>query len=122
MNMINRLVEVFGFDRKKLWWYRDIALGTFASVAALWAVISLVTGHSDFDRRLGIACIVIVIVCCGISPNRLMLFGVVIGFIAIQGWFAVSFSHDRRSWLIAVPATAVEVAFFVLFRKYPIRK
>jgi hypothetical protein len=122
MTTINRLTEALGFDTKRLWWYRDIALGTFASIAALWAVISLMIGNSDFDRHLGIACIVIVIVFCGISPNRLMLFGVVVGFIALQGWFAVVFSHDVRSWWIAVPATILEVAFFVLFSKYPIRK
>jgi len=66
----------------------------------MWAVISLMIGNSDFDRHLGIACLVIVIVFCGISPNRLLLFGVVVGFIALQGWFAVVFSHDVRSWWI----------------------
>jgi hypothetical protein len=119
---MNRLQEALGFDTKRLWWYRDIALGTFASIAALWAVISLMIGNSDFDRHLGIACIVIVIVFCGISPNRLMLFGVVVGFIALQGWFAVVFSHDVRSWWIAVPATIVEVAFFVLYTKSRLSK
>jgi hypothetical protein len=41
MTTMNRLPEALGFDRKRLWWYRDIALGTFSSIAALWAVISV---------------------------------------------------------------------------------
>jgi hypothetical protein len=54
ISAMSKIAEIFGFDRKKLWWYRDIALGTVASITALWGVVSLYVEHSNFDTRIGI--------------------------------------------------------------------
>jgi len=118
---MNSLADIFGFDRQKLWWYRDIALGTVAAIASLWAVSALAAEQSGYDLKLGIGSAIVALSCCVISPNRLMLFGVVLGVIAIQAWFAVLFSHDSRSWWIAIPATGMAVAFFTMFGQRPIR-
>jgi len=117
----DKLAEIFGFDRQKVWWYRDIALAIFAAIAALWAIVALVVGQSNFDNALGVGCILVAITCCSISPNRLMLFGSVLGVIAVQGWFSILFSRDSRSWWIAIPATGMAVAFFTMFGQRPIR-
>jgi len=120
MNM-RKLAEIFGFDSKKLWYYRDLALGTVASIATLWAIVALGFEKGEFDRRVGIICVGIVVVCCALSPNWHLILGVAAGVAAIQGWFAVAFSGDSRSWWVAVPATVIAVGLFRIFGKRSIR-
>src|SRR5258708_9547224 len=119
---MTRVAGIFGFERKKLWWYRDIALATVAIVASLWGVVVLFSEKSDFNIRFGTACVVIAAVCCGISPNRLMLVGGVSTVVAVQGWFAVLLSHTQMGWWVAIPATHIATLFFVLSGKLTIRK
>ena len=117
------LRRIFGFDPGMIWWYRDLALGTIASIAMLWAIVALfLVEPNDFDRRLGIACVVIAVVCCVISPNRLVLFGMVAGVVAVRGWFAVVLSEGVKGWWIAGPATAVVVLLLLKFRNRPIQR
>jgi hypothetical protein len=119
---MTRVAEILGFDRKKLWWYRDIALATVAIVGSLWGVVALFSEKSDFQIRFGTACVVIAAVCCGISPNRLMLLGSVSIVVAVQGWFAVLLSHNQLGWWVAIPAMTIATIFFLMFGKRPIRK
>src|SRR5258708_12125419 len=116
---MTRVAGIFGFERKKLWWYRDIALATVAIVASLWGVVVLFSEKSDFNIRFGTACVVIAAVCCGISPNRLMLLGSVSTVVAVQGWFAVLLSHNQVGWWVAIPATTIPTTFFLMFAKRP---
>ena len=117
---MNRLAQIFGFDKQKVWWYRDLALITIAAIMSLWAVVALIGPESLFNRRLGIGSVAIAILCWAITPNRLMLFGTVVGIVAVHGWFAVLFSGDARSWWIAVPATLLELGFLFKYRNKPI--
>jgi hypothetical protein len=121
ISAMSKIAEIFGFDRKKLWWYRDIALGTVASITALWGVVSLYVEHSNFDTRIGILSVAVSIACCAISPNRLVLFGVVFGGIASRGWFALLVTRDPRSWWIATPATVALVVLLAVFRNRPVK-
>jgi hypothetical protein len=116
------LIEIFGFDPRRLWWYRDLALGTLASIATLWAVALLASHPANFDRGLGVICLVIGAVCCGISPNRVMLVGMSLGAVAVQGWLAYSFSKDIRFWWIAVSATALVLILLGIFGKRPLHQ
>ena len=116
-----KLAEVLGFDRRNLWSYRDSVLATVASIATLLAIVAFAQPSNDFDRRVAVACSIIAIVCCTVSPNRLVIFGTVAGFVAVQGWFAVIFSKDARSYWVAVPATAVAIAIFRIFGKRPLQ-
>ena len=115
------LKEILGFDMGMLWSYRDTALGTVASIAALWAIVALLSPPNDFDRHLGVICIAIAIVCCGISPNRGMLVAVVFGFVAAQAWFAFTFFGNKFLW-IAVPATLIVIIYLRLYGKRPIQR
>jgi hypothetical protein len=118
---MNKIAEIFGFDNKKLWWYRDIALGTVASIAALWGEVNLYLEHSTFDTKIGIVSVAVSIACCAISPNRLMLFGMVFGVIASQGWFALLVTRDPRCWWIATSATVALVVLLRVFRNRPLK-
>jgi hypothetical protein len=118
---MNKIAEIFGFDRKKLWWYRDIALGTVASIAALWGVVNLYVEHSNFDTKIGIVSVAVSIACCAISPNRPMLFGMVFDVIASQGWFALLVTRDPRCWWIATSATVALVVLLRVFRNRPLK-
>jgi hypothetical protein len=119
---MTRLGQILGFDKRKVWWYRDLALTTVAAIMVAWAIVALMGPESPFNRRLGIGAAAVAILCWVITPNRLMLFVSVVGFVAVQGWFAVLFSGDARSWWIAIPATLLEIGFFAKYRNYPIRK
>lgn len=120
---MSRLAQIFGFDKRKIWWYRDLALITIAAVMALWSITTLMGPESAFNWRLGIGAAAVAILCCAITPNRLMLFVAVVGIVAVQGWFAVLFSGDSRSWWIAVPASLVVLGLLTKYRnKRLIRK
>ncbi len=106
---MSRLSDIFGFDKRRLWWYRDLALITIAAIMTLWVIVALTEPSSIFNRRLAIVAASIAILCWMLTPNRLLLFGSVVGIVAFQGWFAVAFSGDRRSWWVAVPATLLEL-------------
>jgi len=49
-----------------------------------------------------------------------MLFGTVVGILAVQSGFAVIFSGDPRSWWLAVPATLLVLVLLVKYRNKPI--
>jgi len=107
--------EIFGFDPRRMWWYRDIALGTVAAIATAWVVVgiaSLLADPTPFDVGLTLVSALVAIVCCEVSPNRALLFCLAVGFVAVQGWIAVAIKGGRLLW-IAVPASA---GLFVLLR------
>lgn len=113
---MGRFAEIFGFDRKRVWWYRDLALTVIAAIMSPWVSSSLLGEASSFSHRLAVGAAVVAILCWVITPNRLMLFVAVMGIVAVQGWFAVLFSHDVRSWWIAIPATLLAVSLSVKYR------
>lgn len=116
---MGHISRVLGYESKKLWWYRDIALGTVASIATLWAVVALCFQKSSFDMKLGILCIFVAVACCLISPNRLVLIMIVFGVVSIQSWFAVIFSLDLGGITIAIVASLVELILLTRFRNRP---
>ena len=119
---MGRLAQIFGFDKRKVWWYRDLALSIVAAIMTLWVVVALIGPQSAFNRRLGVEAAAIAILCWAITPNRLWLFGVVVAVVAGQGWFAVLFSGDARSWWVALPATFIELGFVLRYRNRPITR
>jgi len=120
--LVGPITRAFGYDSKKLWWYRDIALGTVASIATLWAVVALGFQKSSFDTKLGFLCIVVAAVCCLVSSNRLVLIMMVFGVVSIQSWFAVIFSLDLRGLAIAIVASLVELILLARFRNRPVHQ
>jgi hypothetical protein len=119
---MGKLGSIFGFDRRKLWWYRDIALITVAAIMTLWIIVAITGTTSVFNRRVATGAAAIAFLCFLLTPNRLLLFAGVLGIVALQGCFAVVFSGDRRSWLIAVPATFLEVGLLWKYRNRPLQK
>jgi hypothetical protein len=118
--IMSELGRIFGFDKRKMWWYRDLPLSTVAAIMALWAVIGFMDGGSTFDRHVAVGATAAVILCFALTPNRAILLGMVVGFVATQAWFAVVFSGDPRSWWIAVPATLFEAGLLFKYRNQPI--
>lgn len=114
---MNWLKGTFGYDERRLWWYRDLALGTVASIAALWSFAELLfVPYDRFDFRIGLICILVAVACCVISPNRLVLFSMVVAVVALRGWSVVAqFPREIRSWMVAVPATILTVVLFRAF-------
>jgi hypothetical protein len=49
-----------------------------------------------------------------------MLFGTVVGILAVQSWFAVIFSGNPRSWWVAVPATLLVLGILLKYRNKPL--
>ena len=119
---MNKLIRAFGFRRDKVWYYRDLALSTTAAIATLWAIVCLGFGSGRFDLKVGVASFAVALTCCALSPNWPVISAVAIGFATVQGWFAVAFSNDERSLLIAIPATIIELLLFWLLRNRTIRK
>lgn len=117
---MGRIARIFGFERRKLWWYRDLALTTIAAIMALWAIAALTQPESSYNRRLGIGAAAVAILCWAITPNRRIIFIAVAGIVAVQGWFAVVVSRDIRSLWIALPATLVAAGFFLKYRNTPV--
>jgi hypothetical protein len=113
---MSKVSEVFGINRAQLEWYRDLALGTIASIAGLWAVFALGFESSEFDSRLGLICVLVSAVCCSASPNRLVLFGMTVGVISIQGWLSFSFSRDSRMFVVAIVATLILAGIVMVFK------
>ena len=120
IQQVKRLTHIFGFDKQKVWWYRDLSLTTIAAIITLWVVIALMGPKSSFNWWLGTGSAAVAILCWALTPNRLMLFGTVVGILAVQGWFAVIFSGDPRSWWVAVPATLLVLVLLVKYRNKPI--
>jgi hypothetical protein len=118
---MGRIARIFGFDPKKLWYYRDLALAIIAAFATLWAVFALGFESTPFDGKLGVACVGIVIVCCILTPNWHIIIGSVLGFAAIQGWLAAAFSGDARSYWVAIPATVLGTVFFLTMGRRPVQ-
>jgi hypothetical protein len=118
------LKETFGYDGRKLWWYRDLALGTIATIAALWSFAELLfVPYSPIDFRIGLICMLIAVACCVISPNRLVLFILVVAAVAVRGWFVVArFPTEILSWAVAVPATILALVLFRAFGNRPARQ
>ena len=114
---MNWLKGTFGYDERRLWWYRDLALGTLASIAALWSFAELLfVPYDRFDFRIGLVCILLAVACCVVSPNRLVLFMMVVAVVALGGWFVVArFPREVRSWIVAVPATILTLVLFRTF-------
>jgi hypothetical protein len=114
---MGQLAQIFGYDKRGLWWYRDLALTTMAGIMSLWVIIALMGPESSpFTRWLSMGAATIAVLCWIITPNRWLLFGAVVGVVAVQGWFAVLFSNYPRSWWIAIPATIVGTGFFLKYR------
>lgn len=113
--------DVTGFDRRDAWSYRDTALSAIACISGAWAVVGLGLGSNSFDRKVGAISLVISIVSCAVSPNRMALFPVPMAFVAFQGWWTVLFTNDPRSWWIAIPATILTLVYLRLFGHYPTR-
>lgn len=110
--------EVLGFESKKAWWYRDLGLGTVASMATMIA-LALAYEATLADLGVAIVCAIIAIGCCEISPNRLMLYGASVGVVAIQSWIGFIFQGPRALW-IAVPATLIVIVILFAFGKRPV--
>jgi hypothetical protein len=120
---VKRLAQIFGFDKQKAWWYRDLALTTIAAIMTLWVVIALMEPESSFNWRLAVGAGAIAMLCLALTPNRLMLFGAVIGILAVQSWFAVLVSGNHRGLWVAVPATLLVLGLLLKYRSKPmIRK
>jgi hypothetical protein len=119
---MGRLAQIFAFDKRKLWWYRDIALSTVAWIMTSWAIVALTIQNSPFDRRLGMGAAAVAVLCCALTPNRLVLIGIVAGMLAVEGWFAALFTRDPRSYWVAVPATLVAVGIYKYVNRPVIRK
>jgi len=119
---MNRLTEILGLDTKKLWSLRDTVLMTIAGIAIMWAIVAFLAMDDEFDKRLGIASVVVAAICCGVSPNRVMVFTVAVGWVAVQGWFAVVMTRDIHAWWVAGIATLVAAAMLFGFRDRPVRE
>ena len=117
---MSRLAEIFGFDKRKTWWYRDLSLIIIAAIMTLWVIIALVGQGSAINRPLAVGAAAIAILCWAITPNRILLLVAVLAIVAGQGWFAVLFSGDPRSWWVAVPATFLEIVALLKYRNKPI--
>jgi hypothetical protein len=111
---------IFGFDKRKLWFYRDVALTVVAAIMTLRVIGRLTTPVSPFPRRLAVLYAAIAILCWAFVRNRLLMFATLVGFVALQGWIAVLFTDDPRIWWITVPATLVLVGILYKFRNKPI--
>jgi hypothetical protein len=119
--LTKKVAEIFGYDRSQVWWYRDLALTIIAWFSTAFALGGLTSGES-WDLRFGIACLVLALICCFISPNRTLIFGTVAGITALRGWLAVLRTADLRAWLLAVPATLVCLGVLIIYKDRPIRK
>jgi hypothetical protein len=121
---MNWFKRTFGYDARRLWWYRDLTLGTLASIAALWSLSGLLfVPYDPFDFFAGLICILVAVACCVISPNRLMLFMSVVAVVALRGWFVVAqFPREIRSWMVAVPATILTLVLFQTFGNRSVRQ
>jgi hypothetical protein len=107
MHSFNNFKKIIGWESNKLGWYRDIALSTIASVALGWAAVLFLSGMGPFDFKLGIYSLLLVGLCIALSPNRILIATVAVGFVGIQAWFSVFFSGDVRSWWLAISATVL---------------
>jgi hypothetical protein len=117
---VKRLAQIFGFDKQKVWWYRDLALTTIAAIMTLWVVIALMGPESSFNWGLAVGSGTIAMLCLALTPNRLMLFGAVMGILAVQSWFAVLFSGNHRGLWVAVPATLLVLGIVLKYRNRPL--
>jgi len=74
MNIMQKTKEVFGYDRRNLGWYRDLALGVTAGLSLILGAIfaiELYSGHgSAFDWKICLGCIVVIVFCIFVSPNK----------------------------------------------------
>src|SRR3954471_23548890 len=95
------LLSILGFDSDKLWWYRDLALGSVASIAAMWTIV-LLPAKTSFDLKVSVASALIAVACCLVSPNRFVILGIVLGVVAIQGWVAVLIATSIKAWFTAL--------------------
>ncbi len=69
---MSRLADIFGFDAKRTWWYRDLALGTVAAIATLWSIVLFIGNSGGFDFKIAAVCALVAVGACAISPNRLV--------------------------------------------------
>ncbi len=119
---LKRIPQFIGFERKKLWWYRDLALTVTAWMLTGYSVSSLAPPGDPAERAFGLACALMALVACIVSPNRHVIFLNVLGLVAVQGWLAVIRTEDRRAWLLAVPATVIAFGYFWWIKDRPIKE
>jgi hypothetical protein len=115
----SKLAQVLGFERSQSWWYRDLALASVGGIALLWAAVAAVQ-PAAFDRKLAVGCVVVFIVCCLASPNRMLIAGVALGIVSMQGWFSVAFAGNRYGWAVAITSTLLVAVILAIYSRRPL--
>src|SRR5256885_12774863 len=98
---MGNLRDTLGFDRSKLWWYRDLTLSAIAGIALLWIIVLGFNHPSVFDLCIEAICVFVIAVCCIATPNRVLIVSIAVGIVVIQSWFAVINGAGMQAMLIA---------------------
>ena len=106
---MSKLADIFGYHPQQRRWYVDLALGTVAIVATIWAIAGMTSPDRGFDLRLGIFSAFVAVGAILLSSNRLVAIGVVAGYIVVRGVIAFAETGDSRVLIL------VSVAALVLF-------
>ena len=116
------LRDVFGIERGMIWSLRDTALVTIASISAAWSVLFLLSWRDSFDLKVGLASLMLAVIACTISSNRIALYPVPLAFVAVEAWLAAVFSRHSIQWaVIAGVSSLLLLIYLKIWGNFPTR-
>jgi hypothetical protein len=121
MGFKEQFKEGLGYDRKQLWWYRDLALGSVSAFAATFIAGTFISELNRYNIIVGIVNLVVFLVCLKLTPNWGIPFGMGVGWVAFSGWYGALIRGDARGYWVGAAATIVFILFVRKYGMHPTR-
>jgi hypothetical protein len=118
--MKRKISEVFGYEARDKWWYRDLALGLVGALTFSASLDLFFSDFSAFDVKMGIGSGLIFALCLALTPNRIFILMFALILEGVAAWYGAVAEGETRYFMVAIPVTLVAIPLIVKYWKRPL--